>query len=111
MAKIEWKKLDNPFESYPENTEITNNPWTFSSDAFFYKTSMSRKINSLNFKNRYGLRVGVLNNAKYNYFANNLGSSGAYYPLIFSFLIPDSMISENLCWIGKLYIKDNNQWK
>ena len=111
MAKIEWKKLDNPFKSYPENTEITNNPWAFSSDAFFYKTSMSRKINSLNFKNRYGLRVGVLNNAKYNYFSNNLGSSGAYYPLIFSFLIPDSMISENLCWIGKLYIKDNNQWK
>ena len=38
MAKIEWEKLDNPFESYPENTEITNNPWAFSSDAFFYKT-------------------------------------------------------------------------
>ena len=111
MAKIEWEKLDKPFESYPENTELTNNPWAFSADAFFYKTSMSRKINSLNFKNRYDLRVGVLNNAKYNYFANNLGSSGAYYPLIFSFLIPDNMASENLCWTGKLYIKDNNQWK
>ena len=111
MAKNEWVKLNQPFESYPANTEATENPWAFSADAFFYQPKMSRTIKSLNFKNRHNLRIGVLNNAKYNYFGNGLGSSGAYYPLIFSFMLPDSMISEELCWTGKLYIEENNQWK
>ena len=110
-AKNEWAKLNQPFESYPANTIENKNPWAFSADAFFYKPQMSRTIKSLNFKNRYDLRVGALNNAKYNYFGSELGSSGAYYPLIFSFILPDSMISDELCWIGKLYIEENNQWK
>ena len=72
---------------------------------------MSRTLKSLNFKNRYALRVGTLNNAKYNYFGSDFGASGAYYPLIFSFFLPNTMASEKLCWIGKLYIEDNNSWK
>ena len=111
MAKNEWVALDQPFESYPANTEKTKNPWAFSSDAFFDNPKMSRTLKSLNFKNRYALRVGTLNNAKYNYFGSELGSSGAYYPLIFSFFLPNTMASEKLCWIGKLYIEDNNSWK
>ena len=53
MAKNEWVKLNQPFESYPANTEATENPWAFSADAFFYQPKMSRTIKSLNFKNRY----------------------------------------------------------
>ena len=77
---------NKPFESYPNNTKQTNNPWAFSADAFFDNPKMTRTIKNINFKDRFDLRVGVLNNAKYNYFGNNLGSSGAYYPLIFSYL-------------------------
>ena len=72
---------------------------------------MSRTIKSLNFKDRYSLRIGTLNNAKYNYFGSDLGSSGAYYPLIFSFFLPNTMASEKLCWTGKLYIEDNERWR
>ena len=111
MAKYEWDKLDQPFASHPANIEETENPWAFSADAFFYTPQMSRTIKSLNFKNRYALRIGTLNNARYNYFGSALGSSGAYYPLIFSFLLPNTMASEKICWTGKLYIEENNHWK
>ena len=111
MAKNEWDSLKQPFDSYPANTEKTENPWAFSADAFFDNPQMSRTIKSLNFKDRYSLRIGTLNNAKYNYFGSDLGSSGAYYPLIFSFFLPDTMASEKLCWTGKLYIEDNERWR
>ena len=111
MAKYEWEKLDQPFESHPANIEETKNPWAFSADAFFDDPQMSRIIKSLNFKNRDALRIGTLNNARYNYFGSSLGSSGAYYPLIFSFLLPNTMASEKICWTGKLYIEENNHWK
>ena len=111
MAKNEWSSLKQPFDSYPANTEKTENPWAFSADAFFDNPQMSRTIKSLNFKDRYSLRIGTLNNAKYNYFGSDLGSSGAYYPLIFSFFLPNTMASEKLCWTGKLYIEDNERWQ
>ena len=111
MAKNEWRSLKQPFDSYPANTEETENPWAFSADAFFDNPQMSRTIKSLNFKDRYSLRIGTLNDAKYNYFGSDLGSSGAYYPLIFSFFLPDTMASEKLCWTGKLYIEDNERWQ
>ena len=111
MAKNEWDNLKQPFDSYPANTEKTENPWAFSADAFFDNPQMSRTIKSLNFKDRYSLRIGTLNNAKYNYFGSDLGSSGAYYPLIFSFFLPNTMASEKLCWTGKLYIEDNERWR
>ena len=111
MAKNEWDSLKQPFDSYPANTEKTENPWAFSADAFFDNPQMSRTIKSLNFKDRYSLRIGTLNNAKYNYFGSDLGSSGAYYPLIFSFILPNTMASEKLCWTGKLYIEDNERWQ
>ena len=111
MAKNEWDSLKQPFDSYPANTEKTENPWAFSADAFFDNPQMSRTIKSLNFKDRYSLRIGTLNNAKYNYFGSDLGSSGAYYPLIFSFFLPNTMASEKLCWTGKLYIEDNERWR
>ncbi|MDB3954871.1 hypothetical protein N9423_02095 [Alphaproteobacteria bacterium] len=111
MAKNEWGSLKQPFDSYPANTEKTENPWAFSADAFFDNPQMSRTIKSLNFKDRYSLRIGTLNNAKYNYFGSDLGSSGAYYPLIFSFILPNTMASEKLCWTGKLYIEDNERWQ
>ena len=111
MAKNEWDNLRQPFDSYPANTEKTENPWAFSADAFFDNPQMSRTIKSLNFKDRYSLRIGTLNNAKYNYFGSDLGSAGAYYPLIFSFFLPNTMASEKLCWTGKLYIKDNERWR
>ena len=111
MAKNEWSSLKQPFDSYPANTEKTENPWAFSADAFFDNPQMSRTIKSLNFKDRYSLRIGTLNNAKYNYFGSDLGSSGAYYPLIFSFILPNTMASEKLCWTGKLYIEDNERWQ
>ena len=111
MAKNEWDNLRQPFDSYPANTEKTENPWAFSADAFFDNPQMSRTIKSLNFKDRYSLRIGTLNNAKYNYFGSDLGSSGAYYPLIFSFILPNTMASEKLCWTGKLYIEDNERWQ
>ena len=111
MAKNEWDNLKQPFDSYPANTEKTENPWAFSADAFFDNPQMSRTIKSLNFKDRYSLRIGTLNNAKYNYFGSDLGSSGAYYPLIFSFILPNTMASEKLCWTGKLYIEDNERWR
>ena len=110
LAKNEWGKLNKPFESYPNNTKQTNNPWAFSTDAFFDNPKMTRTIKNINFKDRFDLRVGVLNNAKFNYFGNNLGSSGAYYPLIFSFLLPNTFIDEQLCWTGKILIEKNNQW-
>lgn len=110
LAKNEWNNLDQPFNSYPNNTENTSNPWAFSADAFFDTPKMTRSIKNINFKNRYDMRIGVLNNAKYNYFGNNYGSSGAYYPLIFSFLLPESFSSEKLCWSGKLIIEENNEW-
>ena len=111
MAKNEWDNLKQPFDSYPANTEKTENPWAFSADAFFDNPQMSRTIKSLNFKDRYSLRIGTLNDAKYNYFGSDLGSSGAYYPLIFSFILPNTMASEKLCWTGKLYIEDNERWQ
>ena len=111
MAKNEWDSLKQPFDSYPANTEKTENPWAFSADAFFDNPQMSRTIKSLNFKDRYSLRIGTLNNAKYNYFGSDLGSAGAYYPLIFSFFLPNTMASEKLCWTGKLYIEDNERWR
>ena len=111
MAKNEWDNLRQPFDSYPANTEKTENPWAFSADAFFDNPQMSRTIKSLNFKDRYSLRIGTLNNAKYNYFGSDLGSAGAYYPLIFSFFLPNTMASEKLCWTGKLYIEDNERWR
>lgn len=111
MAKNEWDNLKQPFDSYPANTEKTENPWAFSADAFFDNPQMSRTIKSLNFKDRYSLRIGTLNNAKYNYFGSDLGSAGAYYPLIFSFFLPNTMASEKLCWTGKLYIEDNERWR
>ena len=110
IAKIEWAKLDSPFKAYPNNTQATNNPWAFSADSFFDSPKMTRSIENINFKNRFDMRVGVLNNAKYNYFGNNLGSSGAYYPIIFSFLLPDSFINQKLCWSGKLFIEENSEW-
>ena len=110
MAKNEWDKIAQPFESYPNNTENTSNPWAFSADAFFDSPKMTRSIKNINFKNRYDMRIGVLNDAKYNYFGNNFGSSGAYYPLIFSFLLPESFNAEKLCWSGKLIIEENNEW-
>lgn len=109
--KNDWSLLNQPFESHPANTLPTANPWAYSSDSFFDKPKMSRIISSLNFKNRYDFRVGVLNNARYNYFGNNLGSSGAYYPLIFSFLIPKSLSSKQICWTGQIFIQKNNQWE
>ena len=109
-AKNEWGKLDNPFEAYPNNTQANNNPWAFSADSFFDSPKMTRSIKNISFRNRFDMRVGVLNNAKYNYFGNNLGSSGAYYPLIFSFLLPDSFVNEELCWSGKLFIEKNGEW-
>ena len=111
MAKNEWDSLKQPFDSYPANSEKTENPWAFSADAFFDNPKMSRTIKSLSFKDRYSLRIGTLNNAKYNYFGSDLGSSGAYYPLIFSFILPNTMASEKLCWTGKLYIEDNERWQ
>ena len=111
MAKNEWRSLKQPFDSYPANTEKTENPWAFSADAFFDNPQMSRTIKSLNFKDRYSLRIGTLNNAKYNYFGSDLGSAGAYYPLIFSFFLPNTMASEKLCWTGKLYLEDNERWR
>ena len=111
MAKNEWDSLKQPFDSYPANSEKTENPWAFSADAFFDNPKMSRTIKSLSFKDRYSLRIGTLNNAKYNYFGSGLGSSGAYYPLIFSFFLPNTMASEKLCWTGKLYIEDNERWR
>lgn len=110
LAKKDWEELSQPFKSYSNNTINTKNPWAFSADAFFESPKMTRTLKSINFKNRSDLRVGVLNTAKYNYFGNDLGSSGAYYPLIFSFLLPDSLISEKLCWTGKLIIEEDNQW-
>ena len=109
LAKNEWNNLDQPFNSYPNNTENTSNPWAFSADAFFDTPKMTRSIKNINFKNRYDMRIGVLNNAKYNYFGNNYGSSGAYYPLIFSFLLFNIFNSENLCWSGNLIIEENNK--
>ena len=109
-AKKEWNKLNSPFEAYPNNTQATNNPWAFSADAVFEKPKMTRTIKNIHFKNRFDIRVGVLNNSKYNYFGNNLGSSGAYYPLIFSFMLPSSYSNQKLCWSGKLFIKDNDIW-
>ena len=110
-AGTEWKLLNQPFQSHPENKEPTNNPWAYSADSFFHKSSMSKRIKSLNFKNRYDFRVGVLNNAKYNYFAKDHGSYGAYYPLIFSFLIPNNFSSSEICWKGIIYIEENNTWQ
>ena len=110
LAKNEWAKLNKPFESYSNNTKNTKNPWAFSADAFFDTPKMTRAIKNINFNNRFDIRVGVLNNAKYNYFGNNLGSSGAYYPLIFSFLLPNTFNDDQLCWKGKLLIEENNQW-
>lgn len=110
LAKNEWNKVDQPFESYSNNTQDTNNPWAFSADAFFDSPKMTRSIKNLNFKNRFDMRIGVLNNAKYNYYGNDFGSSGAYYPLIFSFLLPESLQSGKLCWTGILIINENDQW-
>ena len=109
--KNDWSSLNQPFTSHPANASFTANPWAYSSDSFFDKPKMSRIINLLNFKDRYDFRVGVLNNAKYNHFSNNLGSTGAYYPLIFSFLIPKSMSSKNICWTGKIFLQKNNEWE
>ncbi len=112
ILKEDWISLNQPFESYPANTFLkTNNPWAYSSDSFFDKPQMSKIVNSLNFKDRYDFRVGILNNAKYNYFGNNLGSSGAYYPLVFSFSIPKSENSKELCWTGKIFLKIDNLWQ
>ena len=109
--KNDWSLLNQPFVSHPANSSFTSNPWAYSSDSFFDKPKMSKIINTLNFKDRYDFRVGILNNAKYNHFGNNLGSYGAYYPLIFSFLIPKKMNSKQICWTGKIFLQKNNKWK
>ena len=90
-ARRDIDLLRLPFSITPANIIKTENPWAFSADSFFSKPKMSRTVNSLNFNNRYDFRVGVLNNAKYNYFGQNMGSSGAYYPLLFHFQIPKSL--------------------
>ena len=99
--------LKLPFSITPANIIKTENPWAFSADSFFSKPKMSRTVNSLNFNNRYDFRVGVLNNAKYNYFGQNMGSSGAYYPLLFHFQIPKSLKNEQLCWAGNIFFQIN----
>ena len=111
QAKKELKALKLPFPvpiSYNQNKE---NNWAFSADSFFKKPQMTRYANYLDFENRHEFRIGVLNDAKYNYFAQNLGSSGAYYPLIFHFLIPNSLSNETFCWRGKIFLKFNDKWE
>ena len=110
-ARRDIDLLRLPFSITPANIIKTENPWAFSADSFFSKPKMSRTVNSLNFKNRYDFRVGVLNNAKYNYFGQNMGSSGAYYPLLFHFQIPKSLKNEQLCWVGNIFIQINNNWQ
>ena len=115
-AKEDIEKLELPFEIPPANIEKNTNPWAFSADSFFTNPKMTRIIYSLDFKDRYDLRVGKLNDARYNFFGTDnktnliYGKWGAYYPLIFSFLLPQSMHSSKMCWTGKFYLKDNNKW-
>ena len=40
-----------------------------------------------------------------------MGSSGAYYPLLFHFQIPKSLKNEQLCWVGNIFIQINNNWQ
>jgi len=110
-ARRDIDLLRIPFSITPANIIKNKNPWAFSADSFFSKPMMSRTVNFLNFNNRYDFRVGVLNNTKYNYFGQNMGSSGAYYPLLFHFQIPKSLKDEQLCWQGNIFIQINNNWQ
>ena len=67
VAKEDIEKLSLPFEISPANVGQNSNPWAFSADSFFTGAKMSRITHSLNFNDRYDLRVGILNDAKYNF--------------------------------------------
>ena len=78
--------------------------WAFFADSFWSKDPYVKKINNLNFNNRFELNLGELND--FSYYSS--GTYDLYYPMIFSYKF-NQIVADQLCWKGLLFFPTQNQ--
>ncbi len=78
-----------------------NEPFSFSSDNFFYKSSYTRVVNKIDFKNREDLRIGQINNIKYNLVNDKYLRRELPYYVYFE--IPKRYVNSEICTKGNAY--------
>ena len=83
------------------NFKTITNPISFSTDNFFLRSYLSRKVNKINFSNREELRIGQLNTRSYNLlYDKEFRRSLPFYVL---YEIPEIADNSKLCGKGNLY--------
>ena len=83
------------------NYQFIENPVAFSSDNFFNKSKLTRKVNSINFRSRENLKIGQLNTINFNLaFDKEFRRSLPYYVF---YEIPKSYKNSNICIKGNVY--------